>query len=179
MRRGLMNAGQAFHLKLAAIALTTSTAIVGIAWPRMSASKILPARWRGKSRGAGTDQLNRPGDNNRSQLTCNRRSAMESRVFLPSAVVAVLLGAAVGAQAADLPVAWVAWPCRCSSSLRAVPVALLPSWRTDTSHTRHRAARNRTARHSKERNAPCVVPESRRVWAFSRPLLPIGAVNGD
>lgn len=30
---------------------------------------------------------------------------MESRVFLPSAVVAVLLGAAVGAQAADLPVA--------------------------------------------------------------------------
>ena len=51
MRRGLMNAGQAFHLKLAATALTTSTAIVGIAWPRMSASKILPARWRGKSRG--------------------------------------------------------------------------------------------------------------------------------
>jgi hypothetical protein len=31
MRRGLMNAGQAFHLKLAAIALATSTAIVGIA----------------------------------------------------------------------------------------------------------------------------------------------------
>ena len=29
---------------------------------------------------------------------------MESRVFLPSAVVAVLLAAAVGAQAADLPV---------------------------------------------------------------------------